>query len=482
MIDTLAKRGEPAVESLREILDREPVLARRNAVWTLTRIGTAAALATARFALDDADPSVRLVASTCAATHRDAEAVDQLVGLLSGPESAVRREAATSLGRIGSVDAVPALLKAFEEAGDRMLEHAIIYALIEVNDPETTRAGLENPSARVRRAALVALDQMEDSKLTHEMVSPLLKTDDVLLLEAVVDVVGGHPEWVEIAAGLITSWLLEPELTAARQLLLRDAVYALRRQPACQALMAELLSRPDTSAESRILLLDVMVDSGFRDFPLIWQQQVLSNLASSNIRVAGKSLIAMASTNARQFDDGLLKYVQNTTRPVSLRVRAASILSRDGAALLETTFELLRSQCGQDAAFETRLEAARAIDNLKLSSEKLESVIGLVAHAGPLELPLLLKPLAGVVIHANARIVHFLDDLCTGLPRACRTAVLLDDQQHVIVTGDRTQLLESFDPQLAIAALGMPEREDLWDAGRGGLTKAVGQQFPARCF
>jgi HEAT repeat protein len=322
--------------------------------------------------------------------------VDQLVGLLSGPESAVRREAATSLGRIGSVDAVPALLKAFENAGDRVLEHTVIYALIDINDPETTRAGLENPSARVRRAALVALDQMEKSKLTREMVSPLLKTDDVVLLESVVDVVGRHPGWVEIVSELLTSWLLEPELTAARHLLLRDAVYALRRQPACQTLMAELLSRPETSVDSRILLLDVMIDSGFREFPVIWQQQVHSNVVSSNIRVAGKSLIAMASTNARQFDDGLLKYVQDTTRPVSLRVQAASILSRNRSALPEATFELLRSQCSQDAAFETRLEAARAIGNLKLSFEELDSVIGIVAQAGPLELPLLFKPLAGV--------------------------------------------------------------------------------------
>ena len=209
-VDTLAKRGDVAVAALRTLLDTQSVLARRNAVWALTRIGTPAALAAARSALDDADPSVRLVAGRCAASHRDTAAVEQLVRLFRDPEPAVRREAATALGRIGSVDAAPALLQAFEDADDRILEHAIIYALIELNDPQPIRAQLTNPSTRVRRAALVALDQMENSELTREWITPLLQTDDVRLLEAVVDVVGRHPEWVDIVTGLTERMVARP--------------------------------------------------------------------------------------------------------------------------------------------------------------------------------------------------------------------------------------------------------------------------------
>ncbi|MEO2045287.1 MAG: PVC-type heme-binding CxxCH protein [Pirellulales bacterium] len=293
-ISTLVKRGEASVEPLREVLGTGTVYARRNALWALSRIGAPAARAAARFAFNDADPSVRLAASTCAATHRDAEALDQLIRLVSDTESAVRRAAAMALGRIGKAVAVPALLSAFEDAGDRMLEHAIIFALIEINDPEATLSGLDDPSTQVRRTALIALDQMGHAKLTREMVSPLVKTDDEALLEAVVDVVGRHPEWVDTISGLLSSWLLEPEFTAAREALLRDALYALRREGACQLLMADLLSRADTSAVSRLLLLDVMVDSGFREFPAIWQQEVLSNLESSDSQVARRSLLAIA--------------------------------------------------------------------------------------------------------------------------------------------------------------------------------------------
>ncbi|MEO2045288.1 MAG: hypothetical protein ABGX16_01795 [Pirellulales bacterium] len=90
-----------------------------------------------------------------------------------------------------------------------------------------------------------------------------------------------------------------------------------------------------------------------------------------------------------------MRFTQDPSQPVPLRVRAASILSRNQTTLPEATFELLCSQCNQDAPFEARLEAARAIGNLKLSSEQIDRVIDLVIGAGPLELPLLLKPLTG---------------------------------------------------------------------------------------
>ena len=65
-------------------------------------------------------------------------ATDPLVKLLGDSAAAVRREAAMALGRIGQADTVPMLLEALENAGDRIAEHAIIFALIEINDPEKT--------------------------------------------------------------------------------------------------------------------------------------------------------------------------------------------------------------------------------------------------------------------------------------------------------------------------------------------------------
>jgi putative membrane-bound dehydrogenase-like protein len=442
-IATLAKRGEPAIESLRQTLETGSVPARRSAVWALTRIGSAAARTAARDALQDADPSVRSAACISAATHRDTEALGQLARMVRDAEPAVCRQAAAALGRIGRPEPVRDLLQASADPCDRMLEHALIFAIIEINAPEETLRGLEDPSSTVRRAALVALDQMEHSVLTRELVLPLLDTNDALLLEAVVDVVGRHTEWVELVTGVLENWLLAAERAEARHTLLRDTVYALRREPTCQALMAELLSRPDTSPDARILLLDVMVDSGFGEFPAGWLQPVLANSRSSNVRVARRALDAMASTDAGQFDNELTSFTDDSAQPVSLRVRAVDILSRNRFSMSEQTFELLSGQCGSEAAFHTRLSAARAIGNAELSAEQLSRVIDLVAQAGPLELPLFLKPLSDVGRNSSGQAAQ---RLIAALERSPGFASLGEEQLTALFENAAPEVLAMSEP------------------------------------
>ena len=392
-IATLAKRGELAINPLRKVLSHGSLRARRGAVWALTRIASPAALTAARSALDDSDPSVRLVAASCAATHRDGKALPQLVKIVVNDESAIRRQAAAALGRIGIPKAVPALLNALEEDSDHMLEHAIIYGLIEIDNRQATLAGLQNPSPHVRRGTLIALDQMENGKLTRKDVAPLLITDDRELTDAVVDVVSRHPSWGGMVSGLLKKWLLQADARKERQGLLRETLLALRADHQCQSLIGEVLAAPVASAETRILLLDVIARSGFRELPATWRQPVSSNLESADARVVKSVLVAMSSTAAGQFDEELSKFVQETARPVAQRVRAAGVLARDRAALSQQTFQLLCGQSGQDADFETRLEAARALGNAKLTAKQIDVVIGLISQAGSLELPVLLNSL-----------------------------------------------------------------------------------------
>ena len=73
-------------------------------------------------------------------------------------------------------------------------------------------------------------------------------------------------------------------------------------------------------------------------------------------------------------------------------------------------------------------------------------------------------------------IIHFADDLAGDL---ARFAVLFDDEQNAEVAGDRAELLESLDPELAILAVGVAERQDVRDFGGGGLLEAVREHFDA---
>src|SRR5262249_53009903 len=71
---------------------------------------------------------------------------------------------------------------------------------------------------------------------------------------------------------------------------------------------------------------------------------------------------------------------------------------------------------------------------------------------------------AGIVVDLDPLVIDFADDLGAGGTCARFAAVLLDDDRHAMVACHGTELLESFDPQPAVAAFGVAEREHLADA------------------
>src|SRR5439155_19716600 len=108
-----------------------------------------------------------------------------------------RRAAAEALGRIGDKSAVPDLLAILHEPRDRFLEHSLIYALIEIADRDGVRAVLENSRnyPHIRRAALIALDQMDGGDLDVKTVTAELTAEDPALRETVTWIIGRHPTW-----------------------------------------------------------------------------------------------------------------------------------------------------------------------------------------------------------------------------------------------------------------------------------------------
>ncbi len=184
-----------------------------------------------RQGLSDDDVPGRLAAVKAVGDLRDAESILALIDLLKNDEPPVRREAATALGRLGDAAAVPALRAALARPVDRFEEHAIIFALIEINDRESTLAGLASGQASVRRGTLIALDQMDAGDLTREQVSSVLSGADAPLLAAIVDVLGRHPQWADELATTMQGWIALDEPTAEQLGMLRGATVALVARP-----------------------------------------------------------------------------------------------------------------------------------------------------------------------------------------------------------------------------------------------------------
>ena len=182
---------------------------RRNAVWAATRIDHADARArSSASALSDPDETVRQAAVPLGEPlARPRGAVPRLARPARGTVAAQnRRAAAEALGRIGDPcgRAAPCWRRPAGRS-DPVLGHSLTYALIEIDDPAGDRAPA-SPSpttARTRRAAIVALDQMDGGRLTPDDVAPGLASTDPATRETASWIVGRHPEWAGVAGRVL---------------------------------------------------------------------------------------------------------------------------------------------------------------------------------------------------------------------------------------------------------------------------------------
>ena len=390
-IRTLARQGDAAVPYLSPALVTKNPIVRRNAIWTLTRIGTPKAQGSVRLVgLGDKDPSVLAAAVYSAGSTGDAAAAGDLCELLVAGDTPphIARQVATALGQIGDETAVPAILQRLHSDADRVLEHALIYALIELADRDATSPALSDEIPRVRRAALIALDQMPAGNLTRDEVAALLDTSDQPLLTAALDVISRRAGWADELVSLSSKLLTKPQLSDSEQSLLSGALVGLAKNEKVQALVGEKLAAADVSVATKLLLLDVISRSDARPLPAAWMEPLkkLLNEPLGNLTYAAVNTV----TGSEGFDEQLESLARNEKCQLDARIAAlAALLPRSGRPA-DRDFEFLLALTGGDTPVPARLAAARALAASRLSPDQLARLAEAIATAGPLEIRSLL--------------------------------------------------------------------------------------------
>jgi putative membrane-bound dehydrogenase-like protein len=397
-----SRLGEPAVPALGAVLrSRATPEARRNAVWALTRIPGARAREATRLALGDADNTVLRAAIHSAGAWRDRAAVPDLLAALKSRPAGVQRAAAEALGRIGDYQAVPALLDRARSPADRVLEHSLTYALIEIGHSGSIAAGISAGSASGRRVALIALDQIGGDQLKPDVVLPLLDSPDSVLKETAWWIVARHPEWGEGLAGVFQKRLAAVERGAADAADLRQQLTQFSGSPAIQRLLADT-SAAETSPRGRLVALGAMNASAsagssatrLKELPGVWAQALARTLTASNANdeVTRAALLAVRALPAAKNDTGALQaalagIARDTTRAPEIRIEALG--AAGGAATLDAgSFELLRSSVTSEGP--ARTAAAIVLEKARLDRTQLLALAPALEGAGPLELPRLL--------------------------------------------------------------------------------------------
>ena len=412
-IQRLGTQGSEAVAVLEDVLKRSSsVEARRNAVWALTRIDHAAAHTAVRLAIRDRDESVRHAAIHSAGLWRDREAVPPLVDALKSNAHQLQRAAAEALGRIGDSRVVADLI-ATASSSDRVLEHSLIYAAIEIGDPRATSIALkQSSSSSATRAALIALDQMDvtagqsaDSRVTPEMLMPLLDSSDPVVKDTAWWIAERHLEWGAALDGFFQRHLANPALGQAEREHLQQKLVRFATQPAIQELLAAAVAR-DGSPHERLTALNAMAaaatiaSSGpkaqLKGLPGPWITPIVSALANRDRDVTRHAIAVVRASPASietpsELKAALLEVARDWTLRLDVRMDALSAVQPGLASVEPDLFDLLRAALAPDQVVAIRAVAAGTIERATFTRAQLLTLTESLKTTGPLELPRVLR-------------------------------------------------------------------------------------------
>lgn len=397
-IAALARAGETALPALKEAVEpSRPVDSRRNAVWTAVRIESPEALAIVRQGLADPDESVRQAAANAVSLVKDAQAADALVKMIAEGPLANRRAAAEALGRIGDAAAVPHLLKALADksADDRVLNHSLTYALIQIDDPEATAAGLASTNPRVLRSALMATDQMDGGKLEPRKVADLLASTDPEVKETASWIIGRHPDWAEALVDFFRDRLKREDLAEADRADLERQLAGNAASAGVQELLGSRLIDPKAAKPAKLSAMKAMAQAQVKDLPDGWRAGLAAILGGADADLA-RQAVATLRTRAPQNDpEGaltkpLLAIAGREELEDAPRLEAFSAVPGGLAKVEPGAFAFLVSKLDEDESAAIRGFASDILSRAKLSAEQLDKLAEALETVGPLEVDRLL--------------------------------------------------------------------------------------------
>lgn len=381
-----------------------PQTATISRLWAVAQLDNEASRGFVRYLLGHSNQQVRHAAFSAISLLRDGEAIPTLVWSIPTEHASNQRVIAEALGRIGGHDFVSNLLVAAAAiSDDRVLQHSIIYALIEIADPaETRKSGLGDKPPRTIAAALIALDQMPGGDLNATDVIPHLDSQDETLHDAARWIVSHHSDW----GGELTAWLREqlkalPERASdkpptAAETNIENMLVGFSSDAAVQQLLADTASSPSTTRQGRYLALRVIAAAKLREPPPSWIEALSATIANHDeaalpLAIAACRAMPKAVVSNQAIVESLTKIANSSDHSDQLRVEALNIISGRLADLSDTQFSLLVASLAPDRAVAVRSAATDAIANAHLSEPRLGAVCGVIKSAGPLEINRLFK-------------------------------------------------------------------------------------------
>jgi putative heme-binding domain-containing protein len=238
----------------------------------------------------------------------------ELVGLLEKGLPHEKLAAAEGLARSGGTDNLSPLWNTLAANPDRMLEHAIIYAIHRHASASDLRQHLNHPQPRVQAAALLLLDQPQ--RLAPDVVLERALGTNASVRKAAIQVLRRHPDWSSQLHTFLRNELSKPKANYGE---LESMLLDMQKDEAIQRLIGTLLTNEVAVGP----LLSVIGRTTLAELPGSWVAGIKKAVGHSDPSVR---LAAVRACNI----PGLSK--------------AAGIMAEDPSQLDEIRLAALRSQ------------------------------------------------------------------------------------------------------------------------------------------
>jgi putative membrane-bound dehydrogenase-like protein len=394
-VNWLVDQGNASVSRLQDQLKSGSTVARTRSIFALYRINTDDALTALRGGLMDPDVDVRVAAARCVGLAKDKASVNVLLEMIKSEESASKRQAATALGQIGDASVVSHLLEASDGVKDRFVDHAIIYALISINEPAATEKGLTAASPSVKKTALIALDQMKNSTLKVNQLTPFLAHKDSILQNTALWVVSHHAEWAEAMTAYLQMQLSRATINSDDQQRLKEILVSFGSSPITQDFIARQMA--GNSVEKKSFMLDVMAACDIDTIPPSWTKQLGNELSSGTNTRLKLEVIKLVRLQAINDLTSILQNVaDNEKNPDELRIAAVGALLEKDPQLADIRFNYLYNKLQPGHPTPMRQQVATVLTQGKLSKEqRLELANNFLPKADAFILPRLMPVFKG---------------------------------------------------------------------------------------
>ena len=445
----LVKRGTSSIASLVSMLKNSPSeTGRLEAVWTLHRFEhNSIARSSIHSALKDTSQDVRQSALHSISIRRDSTAMPALIALLDHKSLHNRRAAAQALGRLGDPNAISHLLEASATYHDRIMEHALIFAMIEIQDAREIRKGLLSDSPHTQRVSLIALDQLESPDLKADDIASLLASDDPVLSETSWWIATRHPEWAESMIPYFQTQFMTPDQPEETLQLLSKRITPFSKSRSVQDFMAGMIRHPQLPPQTAFFILDAMAASTLPALPESWSGALRQLLEDADVSLLHRIIATVHRLSNDQTPNPLRPELLALSHHPDLdpHARLQTLVSAQSQndPLGQSEFEFISRQLSTDQPVANRSLAVDILVSVKLNLEQLFDLSVSLEKTGPMELKRLMT------LFQKRKEPELGSTLVRSLTRSAAATSLHTDQLKTQLASFGTEVVVEAEPLIA---------------------------------